>query len=1250
MALHSLFILLSCVVVLASELYNDHDLLTCVSIYGSNASGCSTNGRCCSSINKLVVDLKNSCQIVSDFSQIIVQIQSDLDLVNTVNFENFCGSSGLTICGNNTVINCSHKFNERNKMDDGPGLFFRAVKNLSILDLTFSNCGSLQSSTSQNVSNMDNLTTYLFPTTLYLLNCSHVNLINIAICDGHGTGAALFDTVGDVKLINCSFNNNRPPPPDYPGGGGLHIEFTNCTPGHLGNCHHDKFSASYNIKRCSFVNNNATHLSISKTSYIRSTSYFQGMGKGGGMAIYINGKHRHCSIKVCDCIFANNSAVFGGGLFVQYNDSPSSNTVLFENSNFVENKCYIYGGGGVSGGFRVSPANSVVTINNTISFKNCVFERNSARGNGGGLSLFSTKGKNSNFETNNIYLVNCTWRNNSAFVASAVDLAPAVFNRLGSGLMPIPIVDNCSFDSNYNINITESKSDVHFNASVSGIATVYISGFQVEFRRDMFFVHNKGTALHLSLASVSVTNGSCLYFEGNTGKHGGAITMAAFSVLLIHDNSALWFVNNTSLSRGGAFFVHSIDHQHETYFAHSCFIHYDGHEPNVSTRNVTFYFQNNIAKSGVGHTLFATSLLPCTHHDPFKELGNVHYINTVHNVASLASKFAISSTGLDQMQELIPGTEIIMNISAFDELNKKRDAVYEASIVSPSNSNITIDSAYSQVSNNTVKFHGSSPGSTGLLALEAETASLTVSILSSECPPGFVNDGTSCKCLKLQGIAKCEGNYSFIVRGYWIGHCNDDMICTARCPFGYCGYHLTTSELVQLPSSFDDLDRTLCSEFRTGILCSECLNGTSVFYHSHYYHCGPNELCNLGVLFYLLSEILPLATFFLIITILNISLTSGAVHGFVLFAQIADSIDIRAHGTIHFPYKAKILSKLFELTYRMFNFNFFSLKHLSFCLWKSASALDLMAMKYVSVMFALFLVLLTVSVLNSWKCKMLCVCFRPRTLRATLTHSLTALLIICFSHCARACFLILSPTELTYPNHSETVVLYNGRLRPFHKGHVQYAIPALFFLIFLVFLPLVWLLLYPLLFKLLAMCHLSESRMSQLLSKFFPIELLDTFQSCFKDNCRHFAGLYFLYRLMPLITFIVKDGIIAYTLTSIQFLCMLAFHSAAQPYKNDSHNLIDTFIFANLLLINLLTAGSYGIIYSEDHFLIEIRYVIVYVQVVLMYLPLVYVLCYCVKKLYKAAKQHYLGYFQIGKDLEDSAFLPQLRNITDNDK
>ena len=116
-------------------------------------------------------------------------------------------SACLKIVGNSHTIQCEESSLEVRK-DSGSGLYFNSVHGVSLHSMTFLSCGSVQTSTSVNISNTNDHTMYLFPSTLYLLNCSDVSFVNVSIRDGLGTGVALFDTVGNVKIINCSFENN----------------------------------------------------------------------------------------------------------------------------------------------------------------------------------------------------------------------------------------------------------------------------------------------------------------------------------------------------------------------------------------------------------------------------------------------------------------------------------------------------------------------------------------------------------------------------------------------------------------------------------------------------------------------------------------------------------------------------------------------------------------------------------------------------------------------------------------------------------------------------------------------------------------------------------------------------------------------------------------------------------------------------------------------------------------------------------
>jgi hypothetical protein len=381
--------------------------------------------------------------------------------------------------------------------------------------------------------------------------------------------------------------------------------------------------------------------------------------------------------------------------------------------------------------------------------------------------------------------------------------------------------------------------------------------------------------------------------------------------------------------------------------------------------------------------------------------------------------------------------------------------------------------------------------------------------------------------------------------------------------------------------------------------------------------------------------------------VFNISFTSGEINGFIFFAQIADSLSISASDSIRFPPVIWYFTQAHQFIYRMFNFDFFSVETLSFCLWEGATALDAMTMKYVTILYAMGLIVVTILLMKSTRLKRFCTCFRPRALRSAAIHGLTTFIIICFSQCARVSFQIISPAYLygRGPKKVDTVVQRSGELKPFGETHRKYAIPALFFLFILVILPLLWLLLYPLLFKLLERFKLSESKLAPFLSKLFPMELLDSFQSCFKPNRRYFAGLYFLYRIMTLLTYTATSTLTQfYTLLTLGMILVITLHSIAQPYKILWHNILDAFIFANIMAVNALTLYNFHILgVGNDNSSHSVN-IALGVQLLLMYLPLIYVVMLIARKIYVEVKRRYPAIECNALNFEDSTSLPSLRD------
>ena len=231
-----------------------------------------------------------------------------------------------------------------------------------------------------------------------------------------------------------------------------------------------------------------------------------------------------------------------------------------------------------------------------------------------------------------------------------------------------------------------------------------------------------------------------------------------------------------------------------------------------------------------------------------------------------------------------------------------------------------------------------------------------------------------------------------------------------------------------------------------------------------------SRLCKFGILFYILSDIVPTTMFFTIVITLGISFSSGALNGFVFFCQVVDifSQDLIFSQSYNQAEVVNVLQAGYRLVYGIFNIEFFSV--FSFCLWEDATVLDILAFKYVTVAFAFALIAVIVIVMNiSWmsmRCMLTCK-VKTRWLRknSSVTHGISTFLLICYGQYTRVSFFILTKTYLQgKPGVKSIPVTYYGGLPYFSNAHLIYAIPAIICTVILVALPPFILLLYPLFF------------------------------------------------------------------------------------------------------------------------------------------------------------------------------------------
>ena len=201
-----------------------------------------------------------------------------------------------------------------------------------------------------------------------------------------------------------------------------------------------------------------------------------------------------------------------------------------------------------------------------------------------------------------------------------------------------------------------------------------------------------------------------------------------------------------------------------------------------------------------------------------------------------------------------------------------------------------------------------------------------------------------------------------------------------------------------------------------------------------------------------------------------------------------------------------------------------------------------------------------------------------------MIHGFSAFFVMCYSQCAKVTLFILTPgriRSLGQLYHNVTsVVFYHGDLKYLQGAHIKYALSAFLFGIALVVIPPLLLVVYPLCYKVLALLHIEETRCISILCRILPLErmkpMFDSFQSCFKDKYRFFAGLYFLYRLVALLSFLFTDSLTKfYIALEVQLILMLTLQAITYPYRKRWHNIVDVLLFANLAVFNAMTMFNY---------------------------------------------------------------------------
>jgi len=1140
------------------------------------------------------------------------------------------------------------------------GLYFRNVSNIVLQNFTFHNCGMKFNSTSADPDFPN--TTLISKAALLFEYCLNVSLSFVTVESSSGVGIQIYNTIGDVNISHCNFVGNKVlsnETSSISGGGGMYIEFSLCQPGtNSYGCQMTEpiftSNATYTIEYCNFTQNIGSTANPEITAFIRAGNHTHfAFGRGGGLSMYLKGNASYNTFEINTCLFKNNSALYGAGMFAELQDTSNHNTLTVKDCYFglnaITSERLSYtgtSGGGMMLSYIIFNSNTTVMYNRA-TFIDIVFESNFAF-TGGGFSFHSGREAGVLYPTNKLSFTRCHWYDNQARLGAAIDLSS--LHSTESGQLVRPLFSGCVFGHNlvsgfkiggrytkYGVN--DIGSDNSSGGYWPGIGIMYLDDIAVDFLQHINFYNNTGSAIAAFRAGVSLHSNTVVNFTSNQGNEGGALYLSGYSWINTSPHVQVWFINNSASSHGGAIFAQKSG-ENDLISTANCFISYtDGFKPPDQWVNVSFRFIDNCASTyNGGDAIYTTTVVDCAWEGSFNVVDNSDLRSVFlkwpkfefSNVTSMCSKFIQTSarsfkscTMADHLR-LAPGETFSFPFEAQNDFGDTTSTIF----------GIFTDNEQVEIPNPVVQSNGSSLFITNktndsfylqFVTLDSRKHVGYVDVLVENCPLGFTLINGKCACVtdKYFGLNNCSSSTLeiYIQPGYWAGKVHG-FLAVNSCPSSYCKESIN-------PVHNDS--NVLCKK-RVGRLCGDCAPGYGLSVNGRdCVECSGSHYT--AWLIHITTTYIPITIVFVLLLVLNMNLAVGPIHSFLVFSQMYMANYYHRSDTI------QVISKIYVVITNIMRLKFDTPLFTNYCLSPNMTVMDYYVLQYLAALYPLLIMVVILSIIRYcpgcvpikyfWRSIRRCVmAIRKRTsMQQTVIHGFIAFLLLTYAN-----FVDISVHILAYAvfedktgNHPSVYAPFRrGTMDYFGKEHLPYALTALTFLLAFGILPPLILLGYPVVLSTIGYFRWDDTNTVHALRRCIPLYKLqpvfDAFWSEFKPNCKVFAGFYCVYCFLaniiwPFIIFNYQ----AYFALSVLGVIMLFLHALIQPFKKNIYNQADILMFSVIALVNCF----YG--YSEfvETQKISESQVILWTQTILPWIPLVFAIAYIVLRIRQAHKRQH---------------------------
>lgn len=379
---------------------------------------------------------------------------------------------------------------------------------------------------------------------------------------------------------------------------------------------------------------------------------------------------------------------------------------------------------------------------------------------------------------------------------------------------------------------------------------------------------------------------------------------------------------------------------------------------------------------------------------------------------------------------------------------------------------------------------------------------------------------------------------------------------------------------------------------RTGFLCSRCNDSHGLSLNSYSFKCLPEDTCHqYKWILFLLAETVPVTIVFVLFLIFDVKLTSGYANLYILYSNTV-SLQFNelaiSHGWNTFfksPEAVSILASLF----RVWSFQLGHEASKRLCVPSKLNQLTVISLQYVSVLYALFLVIVVYilfelhshrvkPVLWLWKPFSLCLP-RPVNTKTLLLNTLAGFYLMSFAKFLSVSLALITPARVyqngTNVSVNSTVCFFDASKGFFKPAHAPYAALGLIVLILIVILPLFLLIVYQF------VCCQSCLRKSKFLRPGL-VTFMDAMQGCYRDGSeggrdyRWFSSYYFILRILVFSLYLTFDQEKQFFELQLCLHCTLLVYVAIllciRPYKYHWYNRLDVFLLSYSSFICAVTA------------------------------------------------------------------------------